>query len=127
MTHFEPEVPSILEIYDEKHHVLQSFSDNDLLLELRRRKRLARTQAEWVVEGWRIDRGAAPPAHYVIESLLRGTTHEIAARLSSGQEKLPGMKIERGRFDMPGRPRIDISSTPDVRYYIPFNFVVEKP
>lgn len=110
-----------------KSQELKKFSDEDLLLELRLRKRLVRTQAEWVVEGWRIDHDSAPPKEYIIDSLMKAMAYEISRNISGGQTKLPGMKIERGRFEMPERPRIDLSFTPDIRYYIPFNFVVEKP
>lgn len=128
MTHFEPPIEKpILEVYNhEKEELLRRLTDEDLLLELRRRKRLARVQSEWVLEGWRIDHGATPPQNYILDSLMKGMAYEIAHGLSSGRTKLPGMKIERGRFESPLRPRLE-SSALDVRYFIPFNFVVEKP
>lgn len=128
MTSFEPELPSILEVYDEKDHALKSFSDNDLLLELRRRGRLQRIVQEQVIEGWRRAHGAVPPQDYIITRLMRDAGYAIGAHLSAGSLKVPGMKIEEGRFEIPGMRRMDGDyHTPDLRYRIPFNFVVDKP
>jgi hypothetical protein len=128
MTHFEPPIEKpILEVYShEKEELLRRLTDEDLLLELRRRKRLARVQSEWVLEGWRIDHDAAPPQSYILDDLMKNIAYGISRDISSGRTKLPGMKIESGRFESPFGPRPE-SSALDIRYFIPFNFVVEKP
>ena len=127
MTHFEPE-PKILEVYDNhKEKLLGQLSDEDLLLELRRRKRLARLQAEYIVEGWRREYNAVPPKEYILPQLMKQIAHEIGVHLSTGHTKVPGMKIEEGHFEIPERPRMGDYHTKDLRYFIPFNFVVEKP
>lgn len=127
MTHFEP-TPEVLQVYDNvKEHLLSQLTDEDLLLELRRRKRLARVQAEWVIDGWRRAMDAAPPKEYILPQLMKQMAHEIGVHLATGHTKIPGMKIEEGHFETPGRPRMEEYHTKDLRYYIPFNFVVEKP
>jgi len=127
MTHFEPN-PDILQTYDrEKEELLSRLTDDDLLLELRRRKRLARIQTERVIEGWRIDYGNFPPKEYILIEMMKQMAYDIGMRISVGEIKVPGMKIEEGRFEIPGKPRMDGDyTTPDLRYRIPFNFVVEK-
>ena len=128
MTSFEPE-PEVLQVYDgDKDQKLRSLSDNDLLLELRRRGRLQRIVQEQVIEGWRRAHGAVSPQDYIITRLMRDAGYAIGAHLSAGSLKVPGMKIEEGRFEIPGMRRMDGDyHTPDLRYRIPFNFVVEKP
>lgn len=127
MTHFEP-TPEVLKVYDNvKEHLLSQLTDEDLLLELRRRKRLARVQAEYVLEGWRRYLGNEPPKEYILPQLMKQMAHEIGVHLATGHTKIPGMKIEEGYFEIPGRPRMKEYHTKDLRYYIPFNFVVEKP
>lgn len=127
MTHFEPN-PDILQTYDrEKEELLSRLTDDDLLLELRRRKRLARIQAERVIEGWRINYGHCPPKEYILTELMKQMAYDIGMRISVGEIKVPGMKIEEGHFEIPGMPRREQSTRKDLRYFIPFNFVVEKP
>ena len=127
MTHFEP-TPEVLQVYDNvKEHLLSQLTDEDLLLELRRRKRLARVQAEWVIDGWRRAIDAAPPKEYILPQLMKQMAHEIGVHLATGHTKIPGMKIEEGHFETPGITRMEQYHTKDLRYYIPFNFVVEKP
>jgi hypothetical protein len=127
MTHFEPE-PKILEVYDNhKEKLLGQLSDEDLLLELRRRKRLAHLQVEYIVEGWRRVMGDAAPKEYILPQLMKQIAHEIGVNLSTEHTKIPGMKIEEGHFEIPGMPRMREYHTKDLRYFIPFNFVVEKP
>lgn len=129
MTHFEPTpTDKILQVFEgDKEHLLSKLSDEDLLLELRRRKRLARVQAEWVVDGWRRHLGDDPPKEYILPQLMKQMAHEIGVHLATGHTKIPGMKIEEGYFESPERPRMREYHTKDLRYYIPFNFVVEKP
>lgn len=127
MTHFEP-TPEVLQVYDNvKENLLSQLTDEDLLLELRRRKRLARVQAEYIVEGWRRVMGDAAPKEYILPQLMKQIAHEIGVHLSTGHTKIPGMKIEEGHFEIPGRSHMRDYHTKDLRYYIPFNFVVEKP
>jgi hypothetical protein len=129
MTHFEPNpTDKILQVFEgDKEHLLSKLSDEDLLLELRRRKRLARVQTEYVLEGWRRYLGYEPPREYIISKLMKEAGHEVGRQILSHGVKLTGMKIEEGYFEIPGRPRMRDYHTKDLRYFIPFNFVVEKP
>lgn len=127
MTHFEPE-PKILEVYDNhKEKLLGQLSDEDLLLELRRRKRIGRVQVEQVIEGYRREFGSEPPREYMISQLMKEAGHEVGRQILSHGVKIPGMKIEEGHFEIPGMPSMREYHTKDLRYYIPLNFVVEKP
>lgn len=129
MTHFEENSKDrVFQIYEgDKEHLLSKLSDEDLLLELRRRKRLARVQSEYVIEGWRRHLGDETPKEYILTQLMKQMAHEIGVHLATGHTKIPGMKIEEGHFEIPERPRMGDYHTKDLRYYIPFNFVVEKP
>ena len=129
MTHFEPNPKDgIFQVIEgDKEHLLSKLTDEDLLLELRRRKRLARVQSEYVIEGWRRHLGDEPPKEYMLSQLMKQMAYEISSHLATGHTKIPGMKIEEGYFEVPGRPSMGEYHTKDLRYYIPFNFVVEKP
>ena len=87
MTHFEPD-RKVLEVYDNvKEHLLSQLTDEDLLLELRRRKRLARLQAEYIVEGWRREYNAVPPKEYILPQLMKQIAHEIGVSLLQDTRK----------------------------------------
>lgn len=101
---------------------LRKFSDDDLLLELRRRGRFARVETSHTIEGWRLAFGSAPPREYILKSLFKELGVVISERVIPGQVKIPGMKEEKGFFT--DRPRY--SGHQDLRYTIPLNFVVDK-
>lgn len=106
-----------------KEQELKKFTDDDLLLELRRRKRLARVEADHVISGMHREFGHEPPRDYILPRMMREAGYEVGTRLLRGEFKIPGMKEEEGYFD--DRPRY--LGKKDFRYFIPFNFVVEKP
>lgn len=99
---------------------LRRFSDEDLLLELRRRKRFMRLEYNAVVPR-RISRTCDDlnaPDSYVYPRLFREMGWEISQKYLMGDLKIPGMKREKE------------NETPfgyDERFIIPLNIVVEKP
>lgn len=98
----------------------QQFTDEELLLELRRRGRLKRLEGQFIQEGWRKEHG--PPEEYILRRLCRDIGDQIGIEVAAKKFQLIGQKREEGHF-LPGPYT---SRHLDVRYRIPFNFVVDK-
>lgn len=97
--------------------ILDPITDEQLIAEIRRRGRVQRLEASYILEGWKIAQGSSPPDDYIIERLYRQIGHALWCK----SPRLPGIKIEEGHF---------IASsyhTKDRKFTIPINFVVEKP
>lgn len=102
---------------------LAEFTDGDLLLELRRRKRFARIDSEFIIEGWRREVTHSPPREYVYERLCREIGHQINARLMTGDIDLPG-RIEK---EMPWTSGQFPSKMKSLQYRLPVNLVIMNP
>lgn len=109
--------------YDETRQIiveaeLRRFSDEDLLLELRRRKRFARIQYSCVIPRHITKaEGVNAPDEYVFPRMFSELGRELARSYLGGQLPLPGMKREHENV------------TPfsyNEHFVIPMNIVVEK-
>lgn len=113
MTHFE-ESQALRE-------ELMKFSDEALLLELRRRGRFQRIEASHINQGFRLrlDPPQVPPPDYVWPMLGKEVGYEIGKAFAAKRLKIPGAKTEMGHFQ-------EFSSFyEDERYVLPINFVVD--
>lgn len=109
--------------YDEARQIiveaeLKKFTDDELLLELRRRKRFARIQYSCIVPRYITEaEGVNAPDEYVFPRMFSELGRELARSYLVGELPLPGMKRERENV------------TPfsyNERFIIPMNIVVEK-
>lgn len=100
MPYFEPMNPAYVTPYDPGQRLLEQFSDLELLLELRKRKRLGRVTAEETVPGRYVDQG------YPLDGQIHEAYKRIAWELNKAHQpdrQPPGCKLETGRF-MNGGP-----------------------
>ena len=97
---------------------LRRFSDEDLLLELRRRKRFARIQYSCVIPRHITKaEGVNAPDDYVFQRMFSELGRELASKYLGGELPLPGMKREREN---------ETHFTYLEKFTIPMNIVVEK-
>lgn len=101
---------------------LAQFTDEELLLELRHRKRLMRLEADYVIEGWRLrmGEGAFQPDEYIQINLAKCIGEKIGHSILAGKFKVPGQRVERGSFTM-----FPDYGERDKKFIFPLNFVVE--
>lgn len=119
MTHFEP-ASSELGEFDEKTFRLQNhYSDEELLVELRRRGRLARIEGENIAPERFVSDGM--PVSYQIERVWRQIAEEAARRHVSGT-KPTGEKVENVMGDGLAGPRFETGRR--VRFAL--NYVVDR-
>ena len=109
-----------LERQDLVSELTQQFTDEELLLELRRRGRLKTLMGEFVQEGCREEH--CPPEEYILRRLCRDIGDQIGIEVAAKKFQLIGQKREEGHF-IPGPYT---SRHLGVRYTVPFNFVVDK-
>lgn len=120
MTKFEPEVDNLIMQMDEKTIRLQhDYSDDELLIELRRRGRIARVECENIAPKRYI--AAGMPLDYQIERAWREIAQE-AARLHIGGRKPTGVKVETVQGDNISMPPSEKGRR--VRFAV--NYVVDK-
>lgn len=118
MPHFEPQ--TVLTVSQEmREELLQTFSDEDLLLELRRRGRLARVDVENIVPDRYLKDGM--PVDYQIDRAWREFAHE-AARLHINGLAPTGAKVENVRGDNKTVPAFETGRR--VRFAV--NYVVDR-
>ena len=106
--------------YDPGQRVLSQFSDVELLLELRRRKRLGRVTAEAVVPGDAVAQG------YPLDAQLRKAYDRIGNELNRQHQpdrQPPGCKLETGSFQPYFSGRFG-SETKDRKVTLVLNYVV---
>lgn len=96
---------------------LVDITNEELLMEVRRRDLLGRVDAHEIIPGWRIAMGSHPPDDYVFTRLGRLLGEKISVW------KLPGKKIQEGHFLDPVHPY----HTKDRKLTLVFNFVKENP
>lgn len=98
---------------------LKELTDEELLMELRRRGRLRRVVVEQIIPGFRVHMSSCPPDEYMISKMAQEVGYEIGQKLLAGRFKIPGNRIERGKF----------INNPDIyqdkKFILPLNFVVE--
>lgn len=120
MTHFENESPEIDQMDEKTLRLQNEYTDDDLLLELRRRGRLSRIEAENILP----ERYAADgvPLSYQIERAWRDIAAE-AARLHVDGHRMPtGAKVDTVRGD--GNLLPPHESARRVRFAV--NYVVDR-
>lgn len=103
---------------------LREFTDEELLMELRRRNRLKRVESNHIIEGWRLALGpnANPPDEYLRIRLAEQVGRRIGEAVVSRTFKIPGDRVEEGFFtEYPERSNF----RKDKRFIFPLNFVVE--
>lgn len=100
----------------------ERFTDEELLLEIRRRGRIYRIVAEHVNPGFLIRFGNAPPDDYIWSRLGREIGYQIGDRVAAGLLKLPGVRTEMGFFSESGD---DTYIHKDKKFILPLNFIVE--
>lgn len=98
---------------------LQPFTDLQLLLELRRRKRLGRVVATTIIPGYTLERGNDVPVEYQMHQTFKQAAHNAAEAWLKGTVPT-GAKIERGHFE--DRPRGHEAL--DRRVLLPLNYVI---
>jgi hypothetical protein len=76
-------------------------SDEDLLMELRNRKRIGRIVGQHVAPAHDVLQGI--PEDYQVERALMGAAADLFQLHQSGQ-RMPGFKVETGRFTHRGDP-----------------------
>jgi len=119
MTHFEPESTQLGE-YDEKTMRLEhDYTDEDLLIELRRRGRLARVECENIVPDRYVTDGLA--IEYQIKNAWRDIAQE-AARLHVQGRAPTGAKVENVQGNGLSMP----PSEKGRRIRFAVNYVVDK-
>ena len=97
---------------------LQKFNDDELLLELRRRKRFARIQYTGFIPRYITKaEGVNAPDDYVFPRMFSELGRELARKYLGGELPLPGMKREREN---------ETHFTYLEKFTIPMNIVVEK-
>lgn len=101
----------------ELHYMLESVTDEELLLAARHRGLFRRVEASHVIAGWQINSGSYPPPEYVQARLGRMIGEKIGEVHWS---EIPGARIERGSF------LNTVYHTQDMKFTLPVNFVVEK-
>lgn len=120
MTHFEPTTDEIIKPADERMLRLENeYSDEELLLELRRRGRLARVETEIIVDQRYVDDG------YPIEQQIQKAWHHAgneAARLHCGGTTPTGAKVDSVKGDGVNRPGFEKGRR--VRFAV--NYVVDR-
>jgi hypothetical protein len=120
MTHFEPQSPDMIGQSDERLERLQhGYSDEELLIELRRRGRLARVETEVVVPQRYVEDGF--PIEMQIKKAWREFAYE-AARLHVGGTKPTGAKVDTVVGD--GVTRSPLERSRRVRFAV--NYVVDR-
>ena len=120
MTHFEPQSPDMIGQWDERLERLQhGYSDEELLIELRRRGRLARVEGEDIAPEYAVKDGM--PLEYQIERVWHSITHECA-RLHMSNTIPTGAKLDTVMGDGVSRPQHEKGRR--VRFAV--NYVVDR-
>lgn len=99
----------------------ERFTDEDLLIELRRRGRTERIVTEHVNPGHLVHYGNAPPDDYVWSLLGREIGYQIGNRIAGGLLRVPGQRTQMGFFSS---QLGEIHK--DKKFILPLNFIVES-
>ena len=120
MTHFEPQQTDMVEKRHERIERLQGeYSDEELLIELRRRGRLARVEGEDIAPEYAVKDGM--PLDYQIGRVWRSIAHECARHHMSNT--IPtGAKVDTVMGDGVSRPHHEKGRR--VRFAV--NYVVDR-
>jgi hypothetical protein len=98
----------------------ERFTDEELLLEIRRRGRTMRIVTEHITPGYQMRFGEAPPDEYIWPRLGRDIGYQIGERIAAKLLKIPGQRTEMGFFS----PQFG-EIHKDKKFILPLNFIVE--